>query len=136
MKSVEKLKIFKRLFSFSKWLLNHTQKFPKSHRFSVAVKLENTILEMIELIASANMRKYKIDFLEQADEKLLYLKILSRLSYEMEFISIKSYEYASKELSETGKMLGKWLQQQKATISEQRGGIEGDRSSRRLVEQQ
>ncbi|MBN2443829.1 MAG: hypothetical protein JXJ04_20880, partial [Spirochaetales bacterium] len=79
--------------------------------------LENSVLEMIELIASANMRKNKIDALEQADEKLMYLKILSRLSFEMEFISIKSYEYASKELSETGKMLGKWIQQQKATIN-------------------
>ena len=117
MKSIEKLNIFKRLFAFSKWLLHHTQKFPKSHRFSVAVKLENSVLEIIELIAAANLHKDKIKILEQADSKLLYLKILSRLSYEMEFISIKSYEYASKELNGTGKMLGKWIQQQKAIIT-------------------
>ena len=59
------------------------------------------------------MRKDKIDLLDYADEKLMYLKILSRLSYELKFLSIKSYEYASKELSETGRMLGKWIQQQK-----------------------
>ncbi len=56
MKEMEKLQIFKRVYDYSKWLLNHTNKFPKSHRFSVAVKLENTVLEIIELITQANMR--------------------------------------------------------------------------------
>ena len=136
MKSVEKLKIFKKLFAFSKWLMNHTMKFPKSHRFSIAVKLENTVLELIEVIAAANMRKDKSELLGQADEKLLYLKILCRLSYEMKFIAVRSYEYASKELSETGRMLGKWIQQQQTKQDEKRGGIESDRASRRLVDLQ
>ena len=33
--------VIKRGFDFSKWLLHHTGKFPKSYRFSVAVKMEN-----------------------------------------------------------------------------------------------
>lgn len=37
----------KRGYDFSKWLLQHTGKFPKSHRFSVAVKLENAISEFV-----------------------------------------------------------------------------------------
>lgn len=113
MKEMEKLLIFKRLFEFSKWLLHHTNKFPKSHRFSVAVKLENSVLEMIELITQANMSQKKMNFLISADEKLLFLKIMMRLSYEMEFINLKSYEYGAKELVEIGKMLGGWMKQQK-----------------------
>jgi len=113
MKEMEKLLIFKRLFEFSKWLLHHTNKFPKSHRFSVAVKLENSILEMIELITQANMSQKKMNFLISADEKLLFLKIMLRLSYEMEFINLKSYEYGAKELVEIGKMLGGWMKQQR-----------------------
>jgi hypothetical protein len=113
MKEMEKLHIFNRAYAFSKWLFNHTNKFPKSHRFSVAVKLENTILELIELITTANMRRNKMEFLVKADEKLLYLKILSRLSCELQFINVKSYEYAAKELVEIGRMLGSWIKQQK-----------------------
>ncbi|MCI0496429.1 hypothetical protein L0Z72_15595 [candidate division KSB1 bacterium] len=44
---MQELIIFKKSYDFSKWLLNHTIKFPKSHRFSVAVRLENGILEFL-----------------------------------------------------------------------------------------
>ena len=33
----QKLLILKKAMDFAKWLFNHTVKFPKSHRFSVAV---------------------------------------------------------------------------------------------------
>ena len=52
--------IIKRGFDFSKWLLRHTGKFPKSYRFSVAAKLENGILDFIEAATVANMRKNKL----------------------------------------------------------------------------
>lgn len=37
--------VIKRGYDFSKWLLQHTSKFPKSYRFSVAAKLENGLLD-------------------------------------------------------------------------------------------
>ena len=114
MQQMEKLQIFKRLFDFSKWLLNHTNKFPKSHRFTVAVKMENAVLEMIELITKANLQQNKMKFLILADEKLMFLKIMARLSFEMQFLSSSSYEYAGRELLEIGKMLGGWMKQQTA----------------------
>lgn len=52
--------VIKRGYDFSKWLLNHTNKFPKSYRFSVAAKLENAILDFIELTTVANMRRDKL----------------------------------------------------------------------------
>jgi hypothetical protein len=50
----------KRGYDFSKWLLQHTGKFPKSHRFSVAVKLENAMLDFIEHTSVANTRQNKL----------------------------------------------------------------------------
>ena len=113
MESIEKLNVFRRSYDFSKWLLAHTNHFPKSHRFSIAVKLENGILEFIEIITKANMRHKKMQLLIAADEKLMFLKIMIRMSYEMRFINIKSYEYGSRELVELGRMLGAWIKQQK-----------------------
>ena len=52
--------IVKKAFDFSKWLLHHTGKFPKSFRFSIAVRLENVVLEFTELVAVANMRSNKL----------------------------------------------------------------------------
>ncbi|NTW69413.1 MAG: SUMF1/EgtB/PvdO family nonheme iron enzyme [Chlorobiaceae bacterium] len=47
--------IVKKAYDFSKWLLQHTGKFPKSYRFSVAVRIENAVLEFTEILAVANM---------------------------------------------------------------------------------
>jgi hypothetical protein len=64
----EELLVVKRGYDFSKWLLQHSGKFPKSYRFSVGVKLENAILDFIELTTTANMRREKLPLLRQADE--------------------------------------------------------------------
>ncbi|WP_235923309.1 diversity-generating retroelement protein Avd [Candidatus Chlorobium masyuteum] len=101
--------IAKKAYDFSKWLLLHTGKFPKSYRFSIALRLENGVLEFTELVAIANMREKKSDLLHQADEVLTRLRILFRLSYELKFISITSYEFGSCQITELGKMLGGWL---------------------------
>lgn len=101
--------VIKRGYDFSKWLLGHTGKFPKSYRFSVAAKLENTILEFLELTSVANVRRDKLPLLRRADEALVKLRLLFRLSYEMRFINAKSYQHGSKQLVELGKLLGGWI---------------------------
>ena len=97
--------IIKKGYDFSKWLLHHTGKFPRSYRFSVAAKLENGILDFIEATTVANMRKNKIPLLRQADEALARMRLLFRLTYEMRFINLKSYEFGSSQLVELGKLL-------------------------------
>jgi hypothetical protein len=101
--------IVKKAYDFSKWLLLHTGKFPKSYRFSIAVRIENAVLEFTELVAVANMRNDKRPLLEQADEVLTRLRILVRLSFDMQFISLNSYEFGSSQIVELGKMLGGWI---------------------------
>ena len=101
--------IVKKSYDFSKWLLRHTGKFPKSYRFSVAVRIENTILSFTELVAVANMRTSRVQLLRQADEELTRLRLLVRLSFDMQFLNLKSYEYASRQIAELGRMLGGWI---------------------------
>jgi hypothetical protein len=101
--------VIKRGYDFCKWLLQHTGKFPKSYRFSVALKLENLSTDFIELTTVANMRKEKLPLLKLADEVLAKLRLLFRLSYEMRFINLKSYEHGSKLLNELGRLLGGWM---------------------------
>jgi hypothetical protein len=109
---MQELIIFKRSYDFSKWLFNHTNKFPKSHRFSVAVRLENGILEFLRQIIIANHRRKKLPCLRAADEELLLLRIYIRLSHDLHFISTSSYEFAIKQMEEIGKMLGGWMKSQ------------------------
>ena len=101
--------IVKKAYDFSKWLLHHTGKFPKSFRFSIAVRLENSVLEFTELVAVANMRGNKLAVLHDADEVLTRLRLLFRMSFEMKFINLTSYEFGSQQIAELGKMLGGWI---------------------------
>ena len=107
--AAEEFLAIKRGYDFSKWLLNHTGKFPKSHRFSVAVKLENAALDFIAFTSVANTRQNKLPLLRDADEALLKMRLLFRLSYEMRFINFNSYEHGSERLAELGRLLGGWM---------------------------
>ena len=109
----QELIIFKKAYDFSKWLFGHTNKFPKSHRFSIAVRLENGMLEFLRLVTIANHRRQKLPLLREADEELLMIRIYIRLSHDLKFITTSSYEYAIRQLEEIGKMLGGWIKSQK-----------------------
>ena len=111
---MQELIIFKKSYDFSKWLFQHTNKFPKSHRFSIAVKLENGMLNFLRLLTVANHRRQKLPLMRAADEELLSIRIFLRLSQDLKFISISSYEYAIKQLEEIGRLLGGWIKSQSA----------------------
>jgi len=106
-------KTIKKSQDFCKWLMEHTDKFPKSRRFSMAVRLENTFLDVVENVALANVRRYhRLPLLHAADEKLFLSRMLLRLSHDMKLINTKAYEFGSRSLDEIGRLLGGWIKQQ------------------------
>ncbi len=108
----EELKVIQKSYDFCKWLMGHTGKFPKSHRFSIAVRLENVFLQFLENMVVANHRHAKLPLLQAADEALIKVRLLIRLSHEQQFINTNSYEFAAQSLDEIGRMLGGWIKQQ------------------------
>lgn len=114
----QELIIFTKTYDFALWLMKHTEKFPKSARFSVSARIENKILEFLECIVTANRLKNKYERLNSADNVLENLRILIRLSKDMQFVNLRSYEYAVRQMDEIGRLLGGWLKQQKAIESD------------------
>jgi hypothetical protein len=108
----EEFKVIQKSYDFCRWLMGHTNKFPRSHRFSIAVRLENHFLEFLEHLVIANHRKVKLPLLQAADEELIKVRLLIRLSHDEKFINTNSYEFAANSLDEIGRMLGGWLKQQ------------------------
>jgi len=104
--------VIQRSFDFAAWLLAHTQKFPKSLRFSLAVRMENRVLEVLECVVVANKLRDKMPLLRRADAALDSLRILTRLSHSLRVLAANSYEYAAREVDEIGKLLGGWIRQQ------------------------
>lgn len=107
------LTIIAKTYDFILWAFNHTEKFPKSSRFSLSVKIEQKLLDMICLFEIAGRKSNKAALLAQADDILAELKILFRLSKDRKHLALNSYEYAARSMDEIGRLLGGWLKQQK-----------------------
>ena len=102
--------IFTRTSDFILWLLNHTEKFPKSERFRMAKRLEDSVFSFYELLIEATRStKRKRRLLIQADVELEKLRLYVRMSQQKKLTSISQYHFASGTLVEIGKLLGGWL---------------------------
>lgn len=86
---------------------------PKTHRYTLALKIDNLFIEIIEMCASASFvqKLDKMIYLRTAIRKLDTLKIMLMVLWETKSIDNKKYELLSVPLEEVGKMLGGWLGQ-------------------------
>ncbi|MDQ1281928.1 MAG: hypothetical protein QG630_279 [Patescibacteria group bacterium] len=86
---------------------------PKTHRYTLAIKIDNLFIEIIEMVSSASFVKKedKIPYLRTAIRKLDTLKILLLVLWETGSIDTKKYELLSLPIDEIGRMLGGWLGQ-------------------------
>jgi hypothetical protein len=102
--------IFTRTSDFVIWLLDHTEKFPKSERFRMAKRLEDSVFAFYELLIEATRStKRKRQLLIQADVELEKLRLYVRMSQQRKLTSIPQYYFAAGALVEIGKLLGGWL---------------------------
>ncbi|HPC37611.1 MAG TPA: diversity-generating retroelement protein Avd [Candidatus Paceibacterota bacterium] len=101
--------IFHKTYELILWFWPIANKFPKSQRFVLGQRIENTLLDFLELIIEAKNSKIKISALAKASIKLDKLRIIIRLAKDLKFISIKQYQFAAITVDEIGKMLGGWL---------------------------
>jgi four helix bundle protein len=100
--------LFIKVYDLTIWLIERTHKFPKSQRFVMAKRVENAILDLQDnLIKAVKLEKKETYFLIAADIELEKLRKYMRMSQDLKLI--KQYEFASKEIVEIGKMLGKWI---------------------------
>ena len=102
--------IFIHTSDFLLWLLNHTEKFPKSERFRMAKRLEDSAFSFYELLIEATRStKNKRLLLIKADIELEKLRLFVRMSQQRKLTSLSQYRFASEELVQIGKLLGGWL---------------------------
>jgi hypothetical protein len=100
------LAAYKQWFEFK----NH---IPKSARYTLAEKVDDLFIEVLELIFIAQYlkREQKLPALVKANTKFDSLKFFLQVLWETKNISSKHYELLSVKLAEVGRMLGGWLRQ-------------------------
>jgi len=111
--------IFPKTYDLIAWLLQHTQKFPKSQRFVMAKRVEDAALNFQALLIKA--RKVtgaaRAEALLLADVELEVLRVALRLCQDLKLLSFAQYEHASKQVVEAGNLLGAWRNPKKRESS-------------------
>ena len=102
--------LFVKTHDFLLWLLRHTQRFPRSLRHSYTVKLETMAMEFQEALLMANSTRgtSRLQWLDQADGKLLCLRAWLRLALDLEVLAASQIQYATQLQEELGRLLGAW----------------------------
>lgn len=98
--------------SFLLDLLSRTGKFRKDLRFTLTQRIDNTALDVMELLIEARWQKDKKRQLELISVKIDKLRILLRLSVRLGALDKGGYEHLIRGLDEAGRMVGGWIKQQ------------------------
>ena len=101
--------LFSHWFATLEWLLDFSERLPKSLRFSLSQRIIHHSLDVIELITQAIYSKDRKTYLEQINVKIELLRVLMRLCHRKKHLSDKQYHFISEKLNEAGRMAGGWL---------------------------
>lgn len=107
--------IFSRTYDLLQWLLRVTEHFPRSQRFVLARRIQDTAFNMQESLLEAGLKHgtARQEALLRADLSLAKLRFYVRLSLDMEWINLGQYEHVSRMLDEIGRLLGGWQRKER-----------------------
>lgn len=103
--------VVQRVYDLYKLFYEQIDHLPKKSRDVLTKKIEQIIIEMLELLTAAEFcpANSKAQYLNQASIKLDFLKVLVRMMYDLRVINQPRYLELQKLLQEIGKMLGGWI---------------------------
>lgn len=101
--------IFPRTYDLLLWLVPATLKYPREHRYALALRTQQAAFDFNELIIQARKTRDKRMLLIQADTKLEQVRVYLRLARDLGVLTLRQYEYVSHEVSTVGALLGDWI---------------------------
>lgn len=101
--------IFAKTESFMVWLLEHTAKFPRHERFRLAKHMDDALFDFHRYLLRAAQSDQPLPHLKEADIALNALRTYLRLAVELTYTTPKQYQYAARQTTEIGKLLGGWM---------------------------
>jgi hypothetical protein len=91
------------------WLIPQLDKFPRLRRFTLGERLEQVLLDVLELLIAAAYTRAKQPALQRANPRLQVARHLWRLAHELEAVSIRRYAHGAGLMDDLGRQVGGWL---------------------------
>ena len=103
--------IFVRTYDFIRWLVPHTLSFPRSQRFILTKRLQDSLLDFYEALIEAALcsNRRRPTQLHAADVELVKVRKYLRLARDLEWLKPRQYEFAAAQVTEIGNLLGGWM---------------------------
>ena len=113
-RSVLDIPIFHRMYDLYKLLHSYQSKIPKSARYTLWQKCENTTLALLEALIETGYRKGedRTQSLYTINNRLDLLKVLIRLAKDTHTIDNPQYLEIQTVIQEIGRMIGGWIKAQ------------------------
>ena len=105
----QELKVIADFYDFMLWTIRHTEKFPRHHRYSLGLAIENRLQKLLGLLIMAKYSKDKIDILGDTNIELEILRFQIRMAKDLKVLPIKSHGYASGIMESIGSQIGGWI---------------------------
>ena len=114
-------KIYNDLFKMSIYLFDLTRKLPKDVKPSLGRRIENTLLDMADLVVDANSRetgeeRLRLEDLRTMRKKYERLQFLVNLCVNLRHFSIKQQAAIAVMMTPIGKQLSGWMKHVKMTM--------------------
>lgn len=116
----EPMAIIQKTYDMIQYAYVCMRQFPKSEKHTMAADIKHSMYTMLRLLIAASKKYYKKNTLQDVDIELQYLKTMVRLASELRnspseppFLPLNKYENWVKMLDEIGRMLGKWIKNNK-----------------------
>ncbi len=103
------LKVIEDFYDFTLWLIQHTEKFPRQHRYSLGIAMEQRTQTILALLLRAKFSRDKVPLLTDANIELEVLRFQLRLARDLRALPIKSHGHAVGLLLAIGSQVGGWL---------------------------
>ena len=104
---MESMVLYQKVYDFLKYIYPVLAQFPKFEKFALQTQIKTAMFEMLKSIIRFKKTGTK-SHIYNADVELQFIKMLIRLSYDLEYkaMSTHRYEVASRHLAEIGKIMG------------------------------
>jgi len=94
------------------WLHGRTQRFPRTLRSGLGLRVENEVMELYQCLGEATTVKDRSALLRSASRQLDGLRRTLRVCLGLKLLTFKQFGYASGLIDEIGRMLGGWLRKE------------------------
>ena len=108
------LKVISDFYDFALYLIQRIEKFPRHHRYSLGIAIEERLQGLLALLLRAKFARDKKPLLAEANIQLDILRFQVRMAKDLQALPIKSHGHANKLMLGIGAQIGGWLKQQAA----------------------